>query len=113
VSALPSQTRGLIERAGLTRAQVDRAAWAIDRAGRRYAGAAAVNRTLAELRGWRCLAGLYRLPGVRQIEDLGYTLFAANRGRFARWGAVPGCQRPGADCVASGTGDERRGTAAR
>ena len=99
MSALPSQTRGLIEKAGLTRAEVDRAAWAIDRAGRRYTGAAAVNRTLAELGGWRHLARLYRLPVIRQLEDLGYRVFAANRGRFARWGAVPGCQRSGADCL--------------
>ena len=98
VAALPSQTPGLAERAGLSREQVDRAAWAIDRAGRSYAGAAAINRTLAELHGWRWLARLYALRGIRHAEDRGYRWFAAHRGRFARWGALPGCQRPGAVC---------------
>jgi predicted DCC family thiol-disulfide oxidoreductase YuxK len=104
VSALPNQTPGLQQRTGLSRAQVDRAVWAIDRTGRRYAGAAAVNRTLEELGAWRYLARLYHLPLVRPLEDLGYAAFAANRGRFARWGAVPGCRRPGADCLPEGAG---------
>lgn len=102
VWTLPNQVPGLKERVGLTRAQVDRAAWAIDRAGRRFAGAAAINRTLEELGGWRFVARLYRLPGIRQIEDLAYAVFAANRGRFARWGVVPACERPGAECLPEG-----------
>jgi predicted DCC family thiol-disulfide oxidoreductase YuxK len=102
VAALPNQTPGLKERAGLTRTEVDRAAWVIDRAGRRLAGAAAINRTLEELGAWRLLARLYRLPGIRQLEDLAYALFAAHRGRFARWGSVPACERPGADCLPEG-----------
>ena len=103
VSALPSQTPGLAERAGLTRAQLDREAWAIDRDGRPFAGAAAINRALAELRGWRYAAALYRLPGVRQFEDWFYRWFAANRRRFARWGTVPACKRPGVACLPPGS----------
>lgn len=99
VAILPNQTPGLCERAGLTRAQVDEAAWVIDRRGRRYAGAAALNRTLEELGGWRTLSALYRLPGLHQLEDTVYRWFAANRGRFSRWGAVPGCARPGTECL--------------
>ena len=102
VAVLPNQTPGLRERAGLSRAQVDAAAWAIDRRGHRYGGAAAINRALAELDGWRAAAALYRLPGIRQIEDVFYRWFAANRGRFSRWGAVPGCARPGAGCLPEG-----------
>ena len=97
--ALPNQSPGLLARTRLSREEVDREAWAIDRAGRRYAGAAAINRTLAELGRWRLLARLYALPGGRQAEDLAYRWFAAKRGRFARWGAVPACARPDADCV--------------
>ena len=99
VLALPNQSPGLLARTRLSRAEVDREAWVIDRAGRRYAGAAAINRTLAELGRWRPAARLYALPGIRQAEDLVYRWFAANRGRFARWGAVPACARPEVDCV--------------
>jgi len=100
VTAVPSQQPGLLERTGLTRAQVGASAWAIDRGGRRYEGAAALNRALVELGGgWRRLAQLYRLSLVRRAEDAVYHWFAANRGRFARWGATPGCERPGVDCL--------------
>jgi predicted DCC family thiol-disulfide oxidoreductase YuxK len=102
VAALPSQTPGLAERAGLTRAQLNREAWAVDRRGRRYAGAAAINRVLAELPGWRSVSRLYDLPGIHQGETLFYRWFAANRGRFSRWGAVPTCERPGASCLPEG-----------
>ena len=98
VLALPSQTPGLRERIDLSRAQADAAAWAIDRHGRRYAGAAAINRTLAELGAWRFVARLYRVAGIRQAENLFYRWFAAHRGRLARWGAVPACARPHVDC---------------
>jgi predicted DCC family thiol-disulfide oxidoreductase YuxK len=111
VAIVPNQRPGLLERARLTRAQVDASAWAIDRAGRRYEGAAAINRTLEELgSGWRRLARLYRLPLMRTAEDAGYRWFAANRGRFGRWGSTPGCHRPGADCLPAdegGAGDRR------
>ena len=97
--ALPNQTPGLLARIGLTRAQVDRAAWAISRDGRRDAGAAAINRTLHELGGrWRLLARLYTLPGVRWCEDRCYDWFARHRGRFTRWGATPACERPDVPC---------------
>ena len=97
--ALPNQSPGLLARTHLSREEVDREAWAIDGAGRHFAGAAAINRTLAELGRWRVLARLYALPGIRQAEDAFYRWFAANRGRFARWGAVPACARPDMDCV--------------
>ena len=95
VLALPNQTAGLPLAAGLTEADVDREAWAIARDGRVYAGAAAINRTLHELGGgWRLVARLYALPGLRWAEDLGYRWFARHRGRFARWGVTPECERP-------------------
>jgi predicted DCC family thiol-disulfide oxidoreductase YuxK len=99
VLALPSQTPGVPERTGLSRADLSRAAWAIDRRGRGYAGAAALNRVLVELPPpWRWLAGLYRLPLAGAIEDAGYRWFAANRARFGRWGVMPACARPGVPC---------------
>ena len=98
VLTLPSQTPGLLEETGLSRADVDREAWVITRDGRRYAGAAAINRTLAELGAWRFLAFAYAAPGLRWCEDRIYAWFARNRGRFARWGVIPACARPGVSC---------------
>ena len=98
VAVLPNQTRGMLARTGLSRAEVDREVWAIDRAGRRGGGAAAVNRALAEMGWWRHPARLYATPGIRQAEEAIYAWVARNRGRLARWGITPGCAAAGADC---------------
>ena len=102
VLALPNQTPGLIERLGLTRAEVNRAAWAFDADGRRWVGAAAINRVLAELPGWRGIVGVFRFPPLYWLEDRGYYWFAAHRHRFARFGTVPECSRPGVPCTPLG-----------
>jgi predicted DCC family thiol-disulfide oxidoreductase YuxK len=102
VLLLPNQAPGVRQRAGLSKQDVDRAVWAIDANGRLYEGAAAINRTLEELGRWRHLAMLYRLPFFRQAEDRCYRWFAVNRGRFARWGIAPACDRPGVECLPEG-----------
>jgi predicted DCC family thiol-disulfide oxidoreductase YuxK len=101
VSALPNQLPGLTSRFGLTREEVDRSVWAIDAAGRRQSGAAAVNAVLTELGGrWRLLAGLGRLPQLAGLEELAYRWVAANRSWLSRlWGATPECERPGVRCI--------------
>lgn len=90
MSALPNSTPGLLELIGLSREQAERAVWTIAD-GERLAGAAAVNRALAELGGgWRRLAAGYRIPGVKQSEDLIYGLVAANRAWLSRlWSDPP------------------------
>ena len=86
VLALPNQVPDLIEQYGLTRAEVDRDAWAIDLAGRKWAGAAAVNRTLEELGGaWKRLALSYRFAPMRWIEDRLYRWVADHRSMLSRW----------------------------
>ncbi len=87
MSAKPNQEPGLIERHGLTRADVDGAVWTIEPSGRRLRGARAVARVLREMGGgWRLLGGLARLPGA----GLGYALVARLRGRLsALWGDRP------------------------
>lgn len=98
VLALPSQAPGVLAAAGLTHAEADRAAWAFTRDGRRYEGAAAVNRVLRELGGWRLLALPYAVPPLRWCEEGFYRWFARHRARFARWGVTPECERPGVQC---------------
>lgn len=99
VLALPNQTPGLIEHYGLTRADVDRTAWSIDRVGRKYEGAAAINRLAQEFGGrWQLGMVLYRIPPLRWAEDAAYRWLADNRGRFARWGVTPECEQPESGC---------------
>lgn len=96
---IPSQRRGVESAYGLTRDQLDREAWAIDPDGRKHAGAAAINRLLAELgRPWSWAAVLYPFPPVKLAEMLGYRWFADHRPMFARWGETPECEEPQADC---------------
>ena len=80
ISVRPNQEAGLIERLGLTREEVDRAAWAVEAGGRRFEGAAAINRVLRELGGgWALVGALYLVPPVQWVEDRYYGLVARRR----------------------------------
>jgi predicted DCC family thiol-disulfide oxidoreductase YuxK len=79
--ARPNQEPGLIESLGLTRAEVDRASWAVENGGR-FEGAAGINRVLRELGGgWRLLGSLYLVPPLGWVEDRYYKRVARRR----RW----------------------------
>jgi predicted DCC family thiol-disulfide oxidoreductase YuxK len=76
----PNQEPGLIEHLGLTPDDVARAAWAVEPDGKKFEGAAGINRTMRELgRGWALLAALYRLPPIRWIENAYYGRVARRR----------------------------------
>lgn len=104
VRSLPNQTPGLLADTGLTRAEVDRAAWTLTRTGECAAGAAAINACLRRCdgRGWRLLGRLLTLPPLFAVERAVYDWFAPRRGRFARWGVMPACAQPGTDCTPEG-----------
>jgi predicted DCC family thiol-disulfide oxidoreductase YuxK len=104
VRALPNQRPGLIAGLGLTRTDVDRAAWAITRDGRRLSGAAAINGVLATVghRPWRQLARLYHVPVLGWWQERCYAWFARHRGRFARWGVRPACEASPGHCITEG-----------
>ena len=100
VLAVPSQRRGVLAQHGITRPEADRAAWAIARDGRRWEGAAAVNRVLQEAGGaWQVVAKLYRLAPIAAAEEGLYRWFVRNRSRFRSFGVRPECDEPGSDCV--------------
>lgn len=84
VAWMPSQRAGLPAAIGLGDADVAAAAWAVTREGARLRGAPAMLAGLdATLLGGRAhLAGIHRVPGLRQALDAGYAWFARNRGRF-------------------------------
>ena len=80
VSVRPNREKGLIDRLGLTREEVDRAAWAVEPGGERFEGAAGINRVLRELGGgWGLVGALYRVPPVGWVEDWYYGRVAKRR----------------------------------
>ena len=80
IDARSNQEEGLPERLGLSREEVDRAAWAVEATGRKFEGAAAINRVLHELGGvWAALGSPYVIPPVRRLEDVYYKRVARRR----------------------------------
>jgi predicted DCC family thiol-disulfide oxidoreductase YuxK len=80
IEVRPNQELGLIERLGLQRAEVERASWAVEPGGRKFEGAAGINRALRELGGgWAVLSLLYRVPALRWVEDRYYARVARRR----------------------------------
>lgn len=80
VEVRPNQEPGLIERLGLTPAEVERASWAVEAGGAKFEGAAGINRVLRELGGgWAALGALYRLPPIGWVENRYYRRVARVR----------------------------------
>jgi len=98
----PFQRAGVLERFGLSDEQARGAAWAFERGerpepGPALRGAAAVNRALDVALGTRVFTAVYRLPGIRRLEDRGYRWVADHRGRLR--GATPWCEAHPDDCA--------------
>jgi predicted DCC family thiol-disulfide oxidoreductase YuxK len=100
VLAVPSQRPGLPERYGLSREQTDREAWAVDRRGRRWAGAAAINQALRQIDGpWPLVGALYALPPLAWLERRVYRWVATHRHWLSRvWSTTPACEEPDGGC---------------
>ena len=92
----PYQKPGVPASAGLTVEQCEKAAWAVSPEGLRYRGAGAINASLAVSTGVALPLLLYELPGIRQLQDLGYTFVAAIRGKLP--GDEPYCKQHPAEC---------------
>lgn len=83
--AVANRSEGVLERYSLSREQVDRAVWAVDAAGTKWEGSAAIRRILIELGGsWRIAGRIMGAPGITTLSSLLYRMIAANRGRLAR-----------------------------
>ena len=96
---LPNQQRGVLERYGISRVDADSSVWALTRDGRRWEGAAAINRVLHEIdRPWSALASLNRLAPMAAIEEIFYGWFSRNRAKFHRFGVRPECDDADSDC---------------
>jgi len=64
----------------MSRDEVARAVRAVEPGGRKFEGAAAVNRTLRELGGgWALLASFYQVPPIRWVQNAYYKRVARRR----------------------------------
>jgi predicted DCC family thiol-disulfide oxidoreductase YuxK len=68
--------------AGVSREETEHTVVLIDGA-RKLVRADAVARILRELRGWSLLGSALRLPGLRQLANVGYDAFARRRHRVS------------------------------
>ena len=68
-------------------------AWFVNAQGKTFAAAKAINESLAAMQWFfKPLAWLYRVPGLKQIEDAAYTWIAANRYKLP--GSTAACAVP-------------------
>ncbi len=68
---------------GVTFNQVWREMYVVEENGTMYAGGDAMLRVMEEYPGWRWLAWIGKLPGIRQCVRVGYRLIANNRHRIS------------------------------
>jgi predicted DCC family thiol-disulfide oxidoreductase YuxK len=92
----PLQTPGTAERLGIpVSSLLDSVRW-LDAAGHRYAGAEAANAAVSAALGTRIPLIIYRIPGVRSLEDAVYRWIADHRYRFP--GTTPYCESHPVSC---------------
>jgi len=92
----PLQSVGVADRLGIPASQLlDSVRW-LDPSGAVYSGAEAVNAALSAAIGTKLPLTLYRIPGVRFVQDAIYNWMAANRYRFP--GTTPYCESHPAAC---------------
>ncbi len=92
----PLQSSGVGERLGISQSHLlDSVRW-LDSSGKVFSGAEAANAALSCAIGTRLPLLLYRIPGIRLVEDRVYRWVAGNRRRFP--GTTPYCQSHPAAC---------------
>jgi predicted DCC family thiol-disulfide oxidoreductase YuxK len=79
--------------AGVSREETEHTLVVLDGGGK-HVRSQGVARVLRELRGWSTAAALLRVPGVRQIADVAYDRFAANRHRVSAALGMRACAVP-------------------
>ena len=96
VTAVPFQKTGVPASVGLTVEECEASAWAIAPDGGRYRGAEAVNALVAVTLGTAVPLFVYSLPGIRQLQDIVYSVVASNHSRLP--GDHPYCAQHPAEC---------------
>ena len=92
----PLQTAGAAERLGIAPSSLmDSVRW-LDADGTVYAGAEAANDAVSVALGTRIPLMIYRVPGIRTLEDVVYRWVADHRYRFP--GTTPHCESHPGSC---------------
>jgi predicted DCC family thiol-disulfide oxidoreductase YuxK len=92
----PLQTPGTAERLGISDASLMDAVRWLDATGDVYAGAEAANAAVSAALGTRVPLLIYRIPGIRSLEDAVYRWVADHRYRFP--GTTPYCESHPVSC---------------
>jgi predicted DCC family thiol-disulfide oxidoreductase YuxK len=92
----PLQSPGTAERLGIAPASLLESVRWLDSSGTVYSGAEAANAALSAAIGSRIPLAIYRIPGVRFIEEAVYRWVAAHRYRFP--GTTPYCESHPSAC---------------
>jgi predicted DCC family thiol-disulfide oxidoreductase YuxK len=90
------QSPGTAQRLGIAPTSLLESVRWLDSSGAVYSGAEAANAAVSAAIGTRIPLVIYRIPGVRSIEEAVYRWVAANRYRFP--GTTPYCQSHPSAC---------------
>jgi predicted DCC family thiol-disulfide oxidoreductase YuxK len=90
------QSPGAAERLSVTAASLLESVRWLDASGAVYSGAEAANAALSAALGTRIPLAVYRIPGIRVIEEAAYRWVAAHRYRFP--GTTPYCESHPSAC---------------
>jgi predicted DCC family thiol-disulfide oxidoreductase YuxK len=86
----PIQAAGSADRLGIAESHLSDMAWWLDESGAVYGGAEALNAALSVALGTRLPLRIYRIPGIRFIQNSVYRWVANHRYRFL--GTTPYCE---------------------
>jgi predicted DCC family thiol-disulfide oxidoreductase YuxK len=86
----PFQRAGTAERLGISADRLVESAWWLDASGEVYGGAKAANAALSAALGTRLPLIIYRIPGIRFLQEAVYRWIADHRYRFP--GTTPYCE---------------------
>jgi predicted DCC family thiol-disulfide oxidoreductase YuxK len=90
------QSPGTAERLGIAPTSLLESVRWLDSSGAVYSGAEAANAAFSAAIGTRIPLAIYRIPGIRSIEEAIYRWVAANRYRFP--GTTPYCESHPSAC---------------
>jgi len=92
----PFQTLGAAERLGVDPSHLFDMSWWLDESGAVYGGAEAINAALSVALGTRLPLRIYRIPGIRFVQNAVYRWIANHRYRFP--GTTPYCESHPVGC---------------
>jgi predicted DCC family thiol-disulfide oxidoreductase YuxK len=92
----PLQASGTVERLGIDSDRLMDSIWWLDSSGQVYGGAEAANAAVSAALGTKLPLLVYRLPGMRSLQEAVYRWVADHRYRFP--GKTPYCESDPAAC---------------